>query len=40
MSGRETPDDHAWLDAGFVASGRLMIIYLATMVALGAWLTS
>lgn len=40
MSGREAPDDHTWLDAGFVASARLMLIYLATLILAGGWLTS
>ena len=40
MSGRETPDDHSWLDAGFVTGGRLMLIYLAAAVFAGWWLIS
>jgi hypothetical protein len=40
MSGRETPDDHTWLDAGFVAGGRLMLIYFAAAIAAAGWLIS
>jgi hypothetical protein len=27
MNRREAPDDHHWSDAGFVAGGRLMLLY-------------
>jgi hypothetical protein len=40
MSGRETPDDHTWRDAGFVAGGRLLLIYFTAVIAAGAWLIS
>jgi len=40
MSGREAPDDHTWHDAGFVAGGRLMLIYVVGIVAAGAWWVS
>jgi hypothetical protein len=40
LSGRETPDDHTWFDAGFVAGGRLMLIYLAAVITAGAWWVS
>jgi hypothetical protein len=40
MGGRETEDDHIWRDAGFVAGGRLMLVYLAAVTLAGVWLTS
>ena len=40
MSRRETSDDHSWGDAGFVAGGRLMLIYFAATMLGGAWLAS
>jgi len=40
MGRREAPDDHTWLDAGFLSGARLMLIYLVTVSLAVGWLIS